>query len=85
MRPEMEEDERSKKNTFLKIDFFFFTPRGRLTGRQVGFGLKEEGRLFQTQKQMKEVFWQNRQSDGETHMFSNKHKPVLAEKMQSLQ
>lgn len=47
---------------FLKIDFSF-TLRGRLTGRQVGVWieggreLKEEGRLFQTQKQMKEVFW----------------------------
>lgn len=53
---------RKKKNVslyFLKIDFSR-TPRGGLTGRQVGVwieggrGLKEEGRLFQTQKQMKE-------------------------------
>lgn len=81
----MEEDERSKKNTFLKIAFFLFYSERKANGEAGRFGLKEEGRLFQTQQQMKEVFWQNRQSDGETHMFSNKHKPVLAEKMQSLQ
>lgn len=83
MRPEMEEDERSgkKKNCslyFLKIDFSL-TPRGGLTGRQVGVWieggreLKEEGRLFQTQKQMKEVFWQNRQCDGDTHYKQGTH------------
>lgn len=54
--------EMKKPLFFLKIDFSF-TLRGRLTGRQVGVRieggreLKEEGRLFQTQKQMKEVFW----------------------------
>lgn len=107
MRPEMEEDERKKERTkegerkkkcFLKIDFSL-TPRGGLTGRQVGVWieggreLKEEGRLFETQKQMKEVFWQNRQRDGDTqckhsadthtqnthtHEPSDKHKSVLA-------
>lgn len=57
---------------FLKIDFSL-SLRGGLTGRQVGARieggreLKEEGRLFQTQKQMKEVFWQNRQWDGDAH------------------
>lgn len=64
-----------KKNCslyFLKIDFSL-TPRGGLTGRQVGVwieggrAVKEEGSLFQTQKQMKEVFWQNRQCDGDAH------------------
>lgn len=56
---------------FLKIDFSLIL-RGGLTGRQVGVRigggreLKEEGRLFQTQKQIKEVFWQNRQCDGDT-------------------
>lgn len=89
----MKEVKKEKKNCslyFLKIDFSL-TPRGRLTGRQVGVwieggrGLKEEGRLFQTQKQMKEVFWQNRQPGGNTHYAhtvahtpSNKHKPALA-------
>lgn len=73
---------KKKKNLlslyFLKIDFSF-TPRGRLTGRQVGVWieggreLKEEGRLFQTQKQMKEVFWQNRQCDGDAHYACRAH------------
>lgn len=69
MLPEMEGDERSEEEKncslyFLKIDFSFGL-RGRLTGRQVvdwieGEGEpKVEGRLFQTQKQMKELlfFW----------------------------
>lgn len=78
----MEGDERSKKKNsslfFLKIDFSF-TLRGRLTGRQVGVWieggreLKEEGRLFQTQKQMKEVFWWNRLCDGDTHYMCCTH------------
>lgn len=50
----------------------------------------EEGRLFQTQKQMKEVFWQNRQRDEaslhctHTHTHtdeqtpSNHRRPLLA-------
>lgn len=70
-----------KKNCslyFLKIDFSF-TPRGRLTGRQVGVWieggreLKEEGRLFQTQKQMKEVFWQSRQTVWWRHALYSLH------------
>lgn len=75
MHPEMEEDERRKKKNLLSIlskDRFSLILRGGLTGRQVGVRigggreLKEEGRLFQTQKQIKEVFWQNRQRDGDT-------------------
>lgn len=85
---------RKKLLSILSKDIFFlFTPRGRLTGRQVGVWteggreLKEEGRLFQTQKQIKGVFWQNRLWDVmhiicsahiRSHAPSNKHKALLA-------
>lgn len=89
MCPEMEEDERMKEKlpSILSKDRFFFPYSKRRTNREAGRGLgsKEKGRLFQAQKQIKEVFWQNtgcdgathvRHSDTHTHARSYKHKPA---------
>lgn len=60
-----------KKNCplyFPKIDFFPYSKRRTDWEAGWGLGSKEEGRLFQAQKQIKEVFWQNTECDGTTHV-----------------
>lgn len=58
MCPEMEGDERSKKNSslfFLKIEFCF-TLRGRLTGRQVGEQWRRRAGCFKHKSRWKKSF-----------------------------
>lgn len=78
---EMKEGE--KKDScpyFLKIDFSFYSEREANGKTGWGIGLKMEGRSFQTQEEMKEVFrdnWQNDENRHDSASFTEKYSHPL--------